>query len=428
MNRYGSSSRRGSGRRSSARARGSSSRGRRGYGGRRGGAAINYTFTLKMLVAVILIAGVLFGMVSCVQNVLNNSSILNAGSGKSIAIVMGNVQGNKQLNEVPDEIIKAVIENIESSLNENNGDGSTKLKLISTCGKHNEADLSVKYKMPPGETNHDEKIKKSVSEQLNSGFDNFHPESDNSDFYESIKRVKSYDMIYVFGSGVNDAGYLDFTKDNFTDNLNKSVDDVAAKTDKIEIQGSIKWFGIGESAGSQVLKSDDKDKISKLYSQIITPGPNFIKAGSFLSDEPETKGYKVQTVEFKSKVPCWNPVNLEFKESESTSVKFIKNESTYIDRGAAEREITSKLSGVPADQPLVVEGWCASSACTSASTIDEERANVVVGYLKDKLGFTNVKSEGHSGEQPDKSGTGDDSWRKVVIKSTSQQKAGCDNG
>jgi outer membrane protein OmpA-like peptidoglycan-associated protein len=242
------------------------------------------------------------------------------------------------------------------------------------------------------------------------------PSSDHVDYLEAIKSVKDYDIIYIFGSGLNDIGLMNFNDELFKINIDNPENILMGVHGETYVKGNIYWYGFGNVTSKQIAPQQDvKSKYQNLYNLIFNNKIYFSNKDVQSSDESNYGNTKVNLIDvsiINSDYPMPKPGTLS-----SEDIRFKADLTDIIDEISAINKLNEKVIKPYNDYfkntngkklKIKLKGYC--SNCTAGTQLAQDRADKIKQLLiQNGIDEECIITENHSGEQLDNT----PEWRKT---------------
>jgi len=273
--------------------------------------------------------------------------------------------------------------------------------------------------------------------ELKRFLDSQQPEGNGASYLEAIleaSRNISSGSITVIGSGLSDAGDVDFADDDLLTSEKKraaKVEEVSEKYGRDYLDGfSVYFVGLGDTTAPQEsLSPKQKDIVRDLYRDVIRAlgGRTTVSTRSQLGDAVKSS-FTVDTTD----TGCGN-VNYTFGEGD---LEFESDQATFKSPSKAKSALQQRVVNVYKDDPsrvsqIQVDGYISLTpeqrkrAGSASEPLSQARANAVKSLLVDQgipASATHAKGRG-AGPHNDASNPGLD--RMVKIKITRTENPDC---
>ena len=390
------------------------------------------SMTKKLLLFVVAVSMVVLFLSGCGSNG-DNSSASSAASGggavsvndelgvpvsdkdyEAVCVIVGNTANEPapQVNDSIEPFLNAAFV-VDSSGAKVDMDS---FMFISAAGSSTHDSLSIDSSMlkPVKRGGNEKNNANAASSNLQSISDAMSkdPGTNHVDFFGALKeasrRLKNYSgdkLIIVIGSGVNDAGDLNFASNTGLINEDPSVvtksilSDSSTNVSSTTLENcDVVWAGLGDTALPQPeLKSEGEnsiDNLKNIYKSLIEGmGGTVIDFDMSQSDRPSIEtSYLVTPFVFNDEPLVWestgNSTEWHFTE---TNLAFNPDEATFVDASLAKetlRNVAEELSANSKAKVTITGYQAATSAkiIESTSELTRARAQAVSDMLVDELG------------------------------------------
>lgn len=240
------------------------------------------------------------------------------------------------------------------------------------------------------------------------------PGTNHVDFFGALKeasrQLKNYSgdkLIIVIGSGINDAGDLNFALNTGLINQDPSsitqsiLSDPSTNVSATTLEGcDVVWAGLGDTTLPQPeLKSEGEnsiDNLATIYRSLIEGmGGTVVMFDMSQTDNPSIQtSYTVTPFVFDDEPLVWEDTgsNTEWHFTE-TSLAFNPDEATFVDAAAAKEALKSVAEEINASSAskITITGYQAATSARifeSTSDLTQARAQAVSDMLVNELGVS----------------------------------------
>ena len=303
-----------------------------------------------------------------------------------IAVVLGNTA-----NSPKPSISGEVAESVSATMLMHKGDDASSLidsvKFVSATKKPALISLSsgLKLREISNNTANAKRDAKLNIEAIEKKLAQAAPEDNGANYLEAIMEARSNvgpgSRIIVIGSGLSDAGDLNFSKDGILideDARNSAIDILTEKYGRDYLDGyTVEFYGLGDTAAPQEsLSTIQKEVVRTTYKEAVRAigGDVDINTRTLSGDAIKTD-YQVGTTD----TGCGD-INLIFDDDD---LKFVGDKATFIDRTSALKSLSS-ISEIwnkqkATIQSIQVDGYIAHHP--TSPTLSQDRASAVKAAL-----------------------------------------------
>jgi len=304
-----------------------------------------------------------------------------------IAIVIGNTKNSPQPS-----ISEDISEVIEATMMLHKGDDAYEIidsiKLISAINVPEVISLDVSDLSLKEIGNNNSNAKRSANlntKALEEKVKQLTPTGNGANYLEAVLKAKDNvengSKIIVIGSGLSDAGDLNFSRDSLLTNEDVRKDSVEKIRDKYGhdyLEGyTVEFYGLGDtSLPQEALSTVQKEIVRSVYKNVIRAlGGSVIVSTKTLTGEPVSTEYVVGTTD----TGCGD-IGLVFDD---TSLSFVPNQAVFTDNNEAKNSLRtiSSLWDKYKDtiQSIQVDGYIAPYA--GVDSLSQPRAELVKSVL-----------------------------------------------
>lgn len=304
-----------------------------------------------------------------------------------IAIVLGNTQ-NTPAPSIDGDVSDAIV----ATMLEGRGEGSVpvaeSIRFISATKQPSVISLNkndIKLRNMSANTTNAKRDARLNIEALSEKLNGLGPVSNGANYFEAIitasRNVKEGSKIIVIGSGLSDAGDLNFSKTGILTNEDvrtKTIADLSAKYQPDDLRGyTVEFYGLGDTTTPQEpLSSIQKDIVRDVYKDAVRAlGGKVTMNTRTQTGNPVATTFAVGTTD----TGCGD-INLIFDDED---LKFVGDMATFIDRAAATKTLaavhdiwTNQRDTIEAIQ---IDGYTAHYP--GAGALSQNRADAVKNAL-----------------------------------------------